>query len=209
MASDHLDPRARRCTPVEHAGTFGALARCLPYLSPCTNSARTLRCRIVPYLDQGGALRAPRVGACAGPLPWEARPGARRPNAPAAADHRDSPGAQHVAGRSVFLGDHCPAPGCRVWVALRAALRDRLRRTQTCVHSPGWGDQGRKAKRSGSPKRPAAASAGRWRRCAFRCALRAGPGGFLATGRLCTGRRRHRRCGCRWSIRQRSGRWRA
>ena len=41
---------------------------------------------------------APRVGACAGPLPWEARPGARRPHAPAAVDHRGSPGAQHVLG---------------------------------------------------------------------------------------------------------------
>ena len=69
------------------------------------------------------------------------------------------------------------------------------------------GDQGRKAKRSGSPKRPAAPSP-RWEgRCAFRCAWRAGPGGFRAALRVCTGRRSHRRCGCRWSIRHGSGRW--
>src|SRR5262249_55887249 len=39
-----------------------------------SHAAPRLRCRIEPYLDQGGALRAPRAGACARPPPWEAPP---------------------------------------------------------------------------------------------------------------------------------------
>jgi hypothetical protein len=41
-------------------------------------------------LDQGGALRAPRAGASARPLPWEARPGARRPQPQLATDQQRS-----------------------------------------------------------------------------------------------------------------------
>jgi hypothetical protein len=40
------------------------------YVSAPAQSAPALRCRIEPYLDQGGALRAPRADASARPLPW-------------------------------------------------------------------------------------------------------------------------------------------
>jgi len=54
--------------------TCGAAFR--PGLSP-THTRRS-RCG---KGDQGGALRAPRAGACARPLPWEARPARAGPTA--------------------------------------------------------------------------------------------------------------------------------
>jgi len=40
--------------------------------SAALRAATELHCRISPYLDQGGALRAPRAGVSAAAQPWEA-----------------------------------------------------------------------------------------------------------------------------------------
>ena len=86
-------------------------------------------CRIKPYLDQGGALRVPRVDACARPQPWRG-PAGRAPTQPR--DWRRSARlfrhAIRSSGGPSSLAQDCPArgPPC-----LGRSLRSRRTRSAT------------------------------------------------------------------------------
>jgi hypothetical protein len=87
-----------------------------------------MRCRNRPYLDQGGALRAPRAGACARPLPWEARPTRAGPSARTPLINRLTRRHSEATWGAVFLGDSSSrsrphAAGKHVRVGLRTAPR--------------------------------------------------------------------------------------
>ena len=123
--TDECDPSAdpRRSAEVRPV-ILARSPRCLVW-SPCLATVLP-NCAV---LDQGGALRAPRAGACARPLPWEARPSARRPHRQDAADQQAHP-ATHPKAKwgAVFLGDSWSRsrPACRgqrVRVGLRTAPR--------------------------------------------------------------------------------------
>jgi len=107
-----------------------------------------LRCRIPPFIDQGGTLRAPRAGASAGLRPWEAPAGARRPNALAAADHTGFTWHAGVLDGTVFLGDSIvplPAAASRSLPAV-ASHAIGFAEPRPGIRSPGIGAcRGRRA----------------------------------------------------------------
>ena len=99
-----------------------------------------MHCRIEPFIDQGGALRAPRAGASARPLPRKARPGTRRPQAAAcrgSAWHmRLRRPVPHVAVSSAV---HYPARGRRVKSAHWGSRRMRSATRTLDSPSTRWG----------------------------------------------------------------------
>jgi hypothetical protein len=63
-----------------------------------------LRCRIIPFFDQDGALRAPWADPCAGLRPWGPRPARAGPHAIVPLIMAGHPAGHPVLDIAVFLG---------------------------------------------------------------------------------------------------------
>jgi hypothetical protein len=96
-------------------------------------TAPLAHCRIEPYLDQGGAQRAPRGRHQRQPLALgRPRPARVGPNAQYAPDQLADPGCIQCGALSSSSAVQRPAPGRCVEVApCGRVARDRLRRTST------------------------------------------------------------------------------
>jgi hypothetical protein len=84
------------------------------------------RCRVEPFLDQGGAAARHRVrrSPCRA-QPWEARPARpRRPSRTVPLIRDGLSGTRPGTTHALFVAADCPSRGSRVRGALRASLRD-------------------------------------------------------------------------------------